>query len=91
MLRRERPTLAILDIGLADGSGLELLPDIDELGGEIPVVVFSAQQTDPALLQRVDEVLVKSRSSMTSLARAVRRLVRDPAPPNEQNRRRCHG
>ena len=91
VLRRERPTLAILDIGLADGSGLELLPDIDELGGEIPVVVFSAQQTDPALLQRVDEVLVKSRSSMTSLARAVRRLVRDPAPPNEQNRRRCHG
>ena len=81
VLRQERPDLAILDIGLADGSGLELLPDIDELGGEIPVVVFSAQQTDPALLQRVDEVLVKSRSSMASLARTVRRLVRDTSPP----------
>lgn len=78
---QERPDLAILDIGLADGSGLELLPDLDELEGDIPVVVFSAQETDPALLHQVDEVLVKSRSSMASLARTVRRLVRDPERP----------
>jgi PAS domain S-box-containing protein len=70
------PDLVILDIGLADGSGLELLPDLDRFGGEIPVVVFSAQEANARILHRVDEVLVKSRSSMASLTQTVRRLVR---------------
>jgi DNA-binding response OmpR family regulator len=76
VLAGQRPDLVILDIGLGDGSGLELLPDLDEFEDDIPVVVFSAQDTDPTLLRRVDEVLVKSRSSVASLTRTVRRLVR---------------
>jgi PAS domain S-box-containing protein len=81
VLRDERPDLVILDISLGDGSGLELLPELNAFEDDIPVVVFSAQDTDPALLQRVDEVLVKSRSSVASLARTVRRLVRDSQAP----------
>jgi len=71
-----RPDLVILDLGLPDGSGLELLAELgDEAGGGTPVVVYSAQEMDAALAGRVEAVLTKSRTSLASLARTVRRLA----------------
>jgi len=71
-----RPDLIILDLGLPDGSGLELLPDLGDAGqGAIPVVVYSAQELDAVLGSRVEAVLVKSSASLTDLARTVRRLT----------------
>ena len=71
-----RPDLVILDLGLPDGSGLELLKELgDDAGGSIPVVVYSAQEMDAALGERVEAVLVKSRTSLAHLARTVRRLT----------------
>ncbi|MCR5873846.1 ATP-binding protein [Phenylobacterium sp. J426] len=77
-----KPALAILDVGLPDGSGLDLLPELlDEGGQPIPVVVFSAQAVDDAALaQAVDAVLVKSRSSLDQLIATVRRLTAAPSP-----------
>ncbi len=72
-----RPEVVVLDIGLAEGSGLQLLPELKRLG--VPVVVFTAQPVDPAAEAGVDAVLVKSRTSLSALARSVRRLVK-PAP-----------
>ena len=77
-LARKRPDLVILDLGLPDGSGLELLADLaDDKGGTIPVIVYSAQEMDVALAHRVEAVLTKSRTSLACLARTVRRLT-DP-------------
>jgi len=76
-LKRMKPDLVILDLGLPDGSGLELLPDLGEAGNVIPVVVYSAQELDAALGARVEAVLVKSSASLTHLARTVRRLTFD--------------
>ena len=71
-----KPDLVILDLGLPDGSGLELLSDLgDENGRTIPVVVYSAQEMDEALASRVEAVLTKSRTSLAGLARTVRRLT----------------
>lgn len=71
-----RPDLIILDLGLPDGSGLELLPDLgDPDAGAIPVVVYSAQEMDAVLGSRVEAVLVKSSASLTDLVRTVRRLT----------------
>lgn len=79
-LTTERPDLAILDLGLPDGSGLELLPDMETASGEsIPVIVYSAQETDAVIGERVEAVLVKSRTSLAALARTVRRLTRKKA------------
>ncbi len=65
MLARKTPDLVILDLGLPDGSGLELLGDLgDEDGQTVPVIVYSAQEMDAALADRVEAVLTKSRTSL---------------------------
>jgi PAS domain S-box-containing protein len=78
-LGQEQFDLVILDLGLADGSGLELLPDLNKAGGEpIPVVIFSAQDADPTLARKVDAVLTKSRASLERLVDTVELLVPSP-------------
>ncbi|CAN5350999.1 hypothetical protein BH10PSE2_BH10PSE2_28490 [soil metagenome] len=75
-LAQRRPDLLILDLGLPDGSGLELLGDLgDDPARPIPVIVYSAQEMDGAVAETVDAVLTKSRTSLASLARSVRRLT----------------
>lgn len=75
-LAARRPDLVILDLGLPDGSGLELLADMTDAAGQtIPVIVYSAQEMDAAVGKRVEAVLTKSRTSLAGLARTVRRLT----------------
>jgi PAS domain S-box-containing protein len=75
-LQTRRPDLVILDLGLPDGSGLDLLAELDDgEGGSIPVVIYSAQEMDAGLGDRVEAVLVKSRTSLATLVRTVRRLT----------------
>ncbi len=51
--------LAVLDVGLAEGFGLDLLPDLCGADGRpIPVVVFSAQDS-PEVAARVLAVLIE--------------------------------
>jgi DNA-binding response OmpR family regulator len=76
VLARQRPALVILDLGLPDGSGLELLGELgDEHGRTVPVIVYSAQEMDGTVADRVEAVLTKSRTSLAGLARTVRRLT----------------
>ena len=75
-LTKRRPDLVILDLGLPDGSGLELLGDLgDETGQTVPVIIYSAQEMDASVANRVDAILTKSRTSLAGLARTVRRLT----------------
>lgn len=75
-LAEATPDLVILDVGLPDGSGLDLLGElVDKDGRPIPVVVFSAQAFDEGkIADAVDAVLVKSRTSLGQLVATVRRL-----------------
>jgi PAS domain S-box-containing protein len=72
---------AILDIGMADGSGLDLIPFLNDADGRTNVVIFTAKDTDPSLALLADAVLTKSRASLGQLVETVTRLVRanDPA------------
>lgn len=72
------PQLVILDVGLPDGSGLDLLPQlVDADGAALPVVIFTAQSLENAsLTAAVDAVLTKSRTSLGHLTGTVRRLHR---------------
>jgi PAS domain S-box-containing protein len=76
LLATVTPDIAILDIGLPDGSGLDLLPNlVDANGRALPVVIFSAQNLEQTTLtDAVDAVLTKSRTSLDQLIRTVSRL-----------------
>lgn len=76
VLAENRFDLVILDLGLADGSGTELLPYLRHSDGSlVPVIIFSAQDADAALVGKVDAVLTKSRTSLGRLVQAVDELI----------------
>jgi CheY-like chemotaxis protein len=66
-MRNHRFDAAILDIGLADGSGLELVPLLRAQDRSIPIAVFTAQQVDGSAIDGVDLVIVKSRTGLDQL------------------------
>lgn len=83
-LLRSKPDLVILDLGLPDGSGLDLLGDLHDAHGQgTPVIIYSAQEMDGALANRVDAVFTKSKTSLAALARTVRRLTQTKTSETE--------
>ncbi len=75
-LKRERYDLVILDLGLNDGSGLDLLPMLrDEGASGPPVVLYSATEASRDVATQVQAALVKSRDSLDQLLATIRQLV----------------
>ncbi len=71
VLRADDFDLAVLDITLATGSSLDLLPDLrDSKGNAIPVVLFSAHGTTLAY-DAQEAALTKSHTSIDSLVATV--------------------
>jgi PAS domain S-box-containing protein len=86
-LAERTPDLVILDLALGDGSGLALLPELNDAKGlPIPVLIFSAHDTDASVLHGVAAVLTKSKTTLPNLAEAVRRLVAKPEPATRRRR-----
>ena len=84
-LATDRVDLAVLDISLGAGSGLDLLPDLrDGRGNVIPVIVFSAKgAASLACDEQVQAVLTKSHASL--LVETVRdRLGLPPARASKE-------
>jgi PAS domain S-box-containing protein len=80
ILSRVSPDVVVLDIGLPDGTGLDILPDlIDADGRQLPTIIFSAQDSPSQLDGRVEAVLTKSRSSIPTLRDTIRRIIADGA------------
>jgi len=77
VLQNASPDAVILDVQLAEGSGLELMPFLVNAEGlAIPTIVYSAQDISSDLIPHVDAVLVKARGSIPDLKATIRRLVR---------------
>ena len=66
-LATENFDLVLLDIQLPDGSGLDLLPTIQQTKTSPPVVVFSIEELTAAAAKQVSKTLVKSRTSNQQL------------------------
>jgi CheY-like chemotaxis protein len=68
--------IALIDLSLADGGGLDLLAALRSSGGRIiPAVVFSGRELEPDIAGLVDAVLTKSHASLDRLRGIVRRLA----------------
>jgi PAS domain S-box-containing protein len=77
MLQQESFDLIILDVSLADDSGLNVLSALRRpQGGTPPVLLYSATEPSREISQRVQGALVKSRDSVDQLLRTVRALTR---------------
>lgn len=67
--------LILLDLGLPDGNGADLLGSLPALNLTTPVVIFSAQEADTGLLDKVRGALVKSRTSNEQLLATLHKLI----------------
>ena len=77
ILETTSPDAAILDLKLAEGSGLDLIPFLVNAEGlAIPTIIYSAQNVSIDMADQVDAVLVKARGSMPDLKATLRRIVR---------------
>lgn len=74
LLATEDFDLVILDLGLADGSGLELL---DQLKGHCPVVIFSAHNPDREISAQVSAALTKTMTSNKKLLATIKQVLQD--------------
>lgn len=63
--------MVILDIGLSDGSGWNLLPDIRTHQQHARIVILSGDETSPDDARRVEAVLLKSQISPAELLAAL--------------------
>ena len=79
MLKKEDYDLLIVDIGLPDGSGLELLPALRRSSGTpIPALIFSAHEISPRTAKYVSASLLKTKTTNEELVRRIRALLADP-------------
>lgn len=65
--------LAVLDVGLPDGSGLDLLPELNE--AKIPVIILSVHETDKSVQEYVRASLVKSVVSETKIVETIKSII----------------
>lgn len=79
IMARRRPDLVVLDLELRDGEAAELLDEISTWPKPPPVIVFTARDTDRDLGPAVSAVLIKSRTPLSGLVGAVRKLLEPEA------------
>ena len=71
LIALERFDVVVLDIGLADGSGWELLPDIRQRQPDARVVILSGREMTLDEARKVEAVLLKSQVSPHELIEAL--------------------
>lgn len=75
MLSQYQFDVVLLDIGLPDGSGWELLVDLKKLSYDLPVVVFSAQECSVHQRNKVSAAFAKSRIEPKELIERIKNLL----------------
>ena len=69
--------LILLDVELTDGSGLDLIRDLDEVEYMPQVVIFSANEVGNDVARKVKAALVKSKDSRTELINVIMSVIKE--------------
>ena len=88
-LAEQRFDLVIIDVGLPDGSGLDLLETINARMPREPVLIFSAQDSNGSFASAVSASLVKSRTDNEQLHQTITALINGLADGKQEGPR--HG
>ena len=74
-LTNENYDLVLLDIGLPDGSGLDLIQNISKLNQPPEVIIFSAEDMEMPQNSTVAESLVKSKTTNDELVNKIKEVI----------------
>ncbi len=75
LLQEQTFDLALLDIGLPDGNGLDLIADLEAREPPIPALIFSAREQESEDALHVAAALIKSRTPNEALRAKVEELL----------------
>ncbi|GAA6173316.1 hypothetical protein NBRC116592_29860 [Colwellia sp. KU-HH00111] len=84
LIATETFDLVLLDVGLPDGSGLELLDLLKSNGNNIPVVIFSAQDIPKEIASQVMATLTKSKTNNDKLIEQIHAVINRKKTKNNQ-------
>lgn len=71
-IAENRPDVVIIDLGLPDGSGEDLVAEMASAGDRsTPVIIYSAQERNGAFAREVSAVLTKSKRSLSALVETI--------------------
>jgi len=76
-LRQDVYDLILLDVELTDGSGIDLINDLDEVEYMPQVVIFSSNEVGPDVARKVKAALVKSKDSRKELINVIMSVIRE--------------
>lgn len=79
MLKKEHFDLVILDLAMPDGSGMGLLPLLQNRTPPVPVLIFSAHDVNRKTAEMVAAVMVKSHTSNERLLETIASLIGAPS------------
>jgi len=83
-LREEVFDLILLDVELTDGSGLDLIRDLDDVEYMPQVVIFSAHEVGKDVAQKVKAALVKSKDSRKELINVIMSVIKERDSAEQQ-------
>ncbi|OBP14667.1 hypothetical protein A5320_13085 [Rheinheimera sp. SA_1] len=74
-LRSNRYDLVLLDIGLPDGNGWQLIPDLQLYHAKVPVIVFSAQDVSVNQKNQATAVFGKTKVEPSALVEQISQIL----------------
>jgi CheY-like chemotaxis protein len=76
--------MVLIDLGLPDGSGADLLPLLKKDGEiTIPTIIFSGLYVGPDIAAKVNAVLEKSKTSNEQLVKTIEAYIKTPGDTQE--------